>query len=226
MLGFSALSETALSELPGGAPSSVTGTSAITLDSTAAAAAVHSVAGVGAATLDSTAAATGSYTLITATGTGAVTLDSTADAAAAHGVSGAGAATLDSTPLADSAHGVGVAGAATTSFSVAADAAHGVAAAGTTTSTFSAAAVAVHLRYELRGEVRLAGILVNRRVRAYLRDDGSLVGEADTVAGKFKIHSGFEEVEHYTVAIDLDPDATDWKPPIANRVLSVLAQDV
>lgn len=84
---------------------------------------------------------------------------------------------------------------------------------------------AIVLRYELRGEVRDTGVLVDRRVRAYRRDTGTLIGEADTVAGRFRIHTGFEPREHYVVPIHLAVEATDYAPPCANRVLSVLAQD-
>ena len=84
---------------------------------------------------------------------------------------------------------------------------------------------AVHLRYELRGEVRVGGVLVNRRVRAYLRDTGALVSQGDTTAGRFALPAGFDEAEHYVVPIDLAPGATDWLPPAANRIVSVLAMD-
>lgn len=81
-------------------------------------------------------------------------------------------------------------------------------------------------RYELRGEVRDQGVLVNRRVRAYRRSDGSLVTEADTAAGRFSLPVGFASAEYYVVPINLDPAATDYAPPCANRVTSVLAMDV
>lgn len=71
----------------------------------------------------------------------------------------------------------------------------------------------------------MGGVLVNRRVRAYLRETGALLGQADTVAGHFKVHAGFAEAECYATPIDLDADATDWLPPTANRILSVLADD-
>lgn len=86
-------------------------------------------------------------------------------------------------------------------------------------------APAQHPRHELRGEVRLGGVLVNRRVRAYARDTGALLGEADTVAGKFRVHAGFAAIECYATPIDLSPGATDWLPPTANRILAVLASD-
>lgn len=87
------------------------------------------------------------------------------------------------------------------------------------------AGAGVHTRYELRGEVRLGGVLVNRRVRAYLRSSGELLGQADTVAGRFRVHAGFVEAECYVTPIDLDSGAVDWLPPTANRLLPVLADD-
>ncbi|WP_157353861.1 hypothetical protein [Aromatoleum toluclasticum] len=82
------------------------------------------------------------------------------------------------------------------------------------------------VRYELRGEVRDQGVLVNRRVRAYRRSDGAFIAEADTVAGLFALPVGFASAEYYLVPINLDPAATDYTPPCANRVTSVLAMDV
>ena len=85
--------------------------------------------------------------------------------------------------------------------------------------------MAVHLRYEVRGEVRLGGVLVNRRVRCYKRSTGDLMGQADTVAGRYRVHAGFDADEVYTLAIDMDAGATDWVPPTANRLVPVLAED-
>lgn len=82
------------------------------------------------------------------------------------------------------------------------------------------------VRYELRGEVRIQGVLVDRRVRAYRRGDGALVAEQDTTAGAFRIHAGFAASEHYLVPVDMSAEATDFAPPCANRVLSVLADDL
>lgn len=129
---------------------------------------------------------------------------------------------------ADAATGHGIAGAsdAALSFTAQSIAAHGIAAAGAGALSFTATAVAVHERYELRGEVRQGDVLVNRRVRAHLRSTGALVGEGDTVAGRFSMHAGFAQAEHYIVPVHMDAAATDWSPPTANRVLSVLAQDV
>lgn len=87
------------------------------------------------------------------------------------------------------------------------------------------ACVATVLRYELRGQVRDQGVLVDRRVRAYRRDTGALMAEADTTAGAFRLPVGFEAREFYLVPVDLDSEATDYAPPCANRVESVLALD-
>jgi hypothetical protein len=124
------------------------------------------------------------------------------------------------------AHGVACVGAASVAVSAGLAAAHGVAGAGVGQVTLAANIAAIHERYELRGEVRVGGVLVNRRVRAHRRDTGALTGEGDTVAGRFRIHTGFVPAEHYIVPVHLDDAATDWLPSVANRVLSVLAQDV
>lgn len=82
------------------------------------------------------------------------------------------------------------------------------------------------VRYELRGIVRNQGVLVERRVRAYERMTGAFAGEADTVAGAFSIHVGFDPGEYVVLPIDLSESATDYAPPAANRVLSLLARDI
>lgn len=163
-------------------------------------------------------------------GVGAVTLAITADAVGTHSTgagptTGTGDVTLSIAAAASGAHGVSGTCDVTLSIAAAASGAHGVSGTGSATLTVTPAAAGVHTRYELRGEVRQGGILVNRRVRAYLRSTGALVGEGDTVAGLFHLHTGFAEAEHYVVPIHLDATATDWLPPVANRVLSVLAQD-
>lgn len=81
------------------------------------------------------------------------------------------------------------------------------------------------VRFELRGEVRDQGVLVNRRVRAYRRGTGALVAESDTIVGAFRVPVGFAADEYYLVPINLDAAATDFAPPCANRVTSVLAMD-
>lgn len=236
MLGFSAISELALGEQPrarAGANfkfSSTAYTYGAANFSFAPGGAVTpaTVTGVGAVTLSITVAAAGTHAAPAQqiTGTGAVTLPVTVAAVAGHGVAGSGAATIAPTVAAQAGHGVAGAGAATIAPTVAAAAAHGVRGDGAATLGLTAAAVAVHQRFELRGEVRQGGILVNRRVRAYRRDTGAFVAEADTVAGRFAIRAGFAPIEHYIVPIHLDDAATDWTPPVANRVLGVLAQDV
>ena len=87
--------------------------------------------------------------------------------------------------------------------------------------TLTGAAAAQHPRYEVRGQVRLAGVAVERRVRAYGRDVGELLGQGDTVGGFFNVHTGFAAIECTVLPIDLSADATDYEPPAANRVWSV-----
>lgn len=163
------------------------------------------VEGDGAVTVDIVAAGSGEFINTTSEGDGAATVDIEASGSGATGVSGTGAASLD---VSSSGAGlVGVSGSASADIGL------------------SASGSGVVERYELSGEVRLDGILVNRLVRAYRRDTGAFVGEAETVVGKFKIHTGFDQAEHFIVPIDTAIDATDWAPPCANRVVSVLAQD-
>lgn len=104
-------------------------------------------------------------------------------------------------------------------------AAHGVAVSIGASVPITAAISCTVERYELRGETNLGGMLVERRVRAYLRSTGELVAEADTSVGKFRVPVGFTSQEFYITPIDLGADATDWLPPTANRVVSVLASD-
>lgn len=139
-------------------------------------------------------------------GAGAAVLDFVAEGHFKHGVKGAGAVTFDMVPEAHAKHGVKGSGAATLDF--------------------TPAAVGLVVRYEVRGEVRLQGALVNRRVRTYNRATGALIGDHNTVGGKFKVHAGFAAEEHYIIPIDLASDATDFLPPCANRVTSVLASDI
>ena len=87
--------------------------------------------------------------------------------------------------------------------------------------TLTGTATAQHPRYEVRGQVRLAGVAVERRVRAYGRDVGELLGQGDTVGGFFNVHTGFVAIECTVLPIDLSADATDYEPPAANRVWSV-----
>ena len=145
------------------------------------------------------------FTNVETIGNGAFAVDFTVEGLAAHGVAGSGAFAVDFTPAGAAAHGVAGSGAFDVGFSVAGS--------------------GIVERYELVGEIRKDGILVNRLVRAYRRDDGSLVGEMTTTGGKFRLHTGFVALEHYIVPIEQGNDATDWSPPVANRVMSVLAQD-
>lgn len=81
--------------------------------------------------------------------------------------------------------------------------------------------------YIVAGSVRVNGVVLTspRRVRVHRRSDGVLLGESDTVDGLFSVPVGVSADEVYIVPIDLDPDATDWAPPCANRVVPVLATD-
>lgn len=151
-----------------------------------------------------------------------------ADGAVAHGVSVVGAAVIGPVIAAgDAAHGVAAVGAATLGpVTALGGMAHGISVAGVATlGPVVAAGDVLHPRYVLKGEVRDAGVLVNRTVRAYRRSDGALIGEQLTDLGRFDIHAGFTASEHYLLPIDLDSGATDFTPPAANRVLSVLAED-
>lgn len=167
--------------------------------------AIVGIEGIGAVTLEITASGVGEYVLSVIDGDGAVSVDVSATGAGAHGVAGAGAGAI----------GISAAGTAV----------HGVAGSGVASIAIGVDGTGEILRYELTGEVRFQGVLVNRLVRAYRRDTGELVGEMPTVAGRFKLHTGFAAREHYIVPIDPDELAEDYTPPIANRVLSVLAQD-
>lgn len=143
----------------------------------------------------------------------------------AHGVAADSAATIPLTADMAAAHGVAVTAAAVIAVTALQDLAHGVAVEGIASVALTAAASIEVARYELRGEVRLGGVLVNRRVRAYQRASGAMLGEVDTVVGKFALHTGFAPMECYITPIDLADTATDWSPPTANRIMSVLALD-
>lgn len=141
-------------------------------------------------------------------------------------IDGVVSATVTVVAALDASHGVS--GTATASIPVSAGqtSTHGVALDGVASITLRAAASIEIDRYELRGEVRFNGVLVNRRVRAYLRSSGALLSQADTVAGKFALHAGFAAAECYITPIDMADGATDWLPPTANRIISVQALDV
>ena len=123
------------------------------------------------------------------------------------------------------AHGAVVGVSAGVPVAASASADHGVAGIVVGHVAVSASLAALHLRYEVRGEVRLGGVLVNRRVRCSKRTTGELMGQADTVAGVYRVHAGFDEAEVYVTAIDMADAATDWVPPTANRLVPVLASD-
>ena len=152
-------------------------------------------------------------------------LDFTGAAAVAHGVAVQAAGALDFTGAAAVAHGVAAQAAGALDFTGAGASAHGIVATCAGTLGFTGACAALHLRYEVRGEVRLGGVLVNRRVRCSKRATGELMGQADTVAGRYRVHAGFDDAEVYVTAIDLADGATDWIPPTANRLVPVLADD-
>ena len=179
-----------------------TGTGAGTLTFTGVATAAHGIAGTGAGALAFTGAGTAEHT---SAGVGAGMLPFTGSATASHGIAGAAAGAL--------------------AFTGSGAAAHGVSATGAGAIGFTGTCAALHLRYEVRGEVRLGGVLVNRRVRCYKRSTGDLTGQADTVAGLYRVHAGFDDAEVTTMAIDLAEGATDWIPPTANRLVPVLADD-
>lgn len=165
----------------------------------------HGVAGAGFGSLGFSGAGEGEHTNPSVEGDGAGALAFAGAGLGAHGAAGAGAGAL--------------------LFTGAASGAHGVAAAGAGSVQFSGMAAAQHLRYEVRGEVRLGGVLVNRRVRCSKRATGELTGQADTVGGRYRVHAGFDDAEVYVTAIDLAGSATDWVPPTANRLVPVLADD-
>jgi len=187
-------------------PAGVTGTGAGVLAFTGAGVARHGVAGVGAGVLGFAGAGVAEHGTVAVVGSGSGELEFAGAGDARHGVAGAGAGVL------------GFAGAGA--------GAHGVAGTGSGALGFAGAGVAVHVRYEVRGEVRIGSVLVNRRVRCYKRDLGELVGQADTVAGRYRVHAGFDDAEVYVTPIDLSAGASDWLPPTANRLVPVLADDV
>lgn len=159
----------------------------------------------GAVTVDIVAAGVAEYVNIQIDASGAVVVDIAVEGSAGHGIAGSGVATIGVDASSDATHGI--AGSESVSIPI------------------TVSGTGVVERYELVGEVRLQGVLVDRRVRAYRRDTGALVGDASTVSGRFRLHTGFVAREHYLVPIDQANDATDWLPPCANRVMSVLAQD-
>lgn len=187
------------------APSGISGVGAGTLGLTGAGAGAHGVSGVGAGVLGFSGSGVGEHGFAVVVGAGAGDLGFAGAGAGRHGAAGAGAGVLGFA-------GVGAG-------------AHGVAGTGAGAMGFAGAGLGVHKRYEVRGEVRLSGVLVNRRVRCSKRSTGELMGQADTVDGRYRVHAGFDASEVYTVAIDLSGGATDWVPAAANRLVPVLADD-
>lgn len=168
---------------------------------------VTEVIGVGAVTVTITASGVGEYQEIVVIGEGEITTDVAAHGVGVIGIAGSGVVTVTSAIVS----GVGV---------------RGVAGQGAVAfSQFSAIGSGIVERYELKGEVRQSGVLINRRVRAYRLDTGALVNEGDTVAGRFRLHTGFASAEYYVIPLDLADNAADWTPPCANRLVSVLAMD-
>ena len=163
--------------------------------------------GTGAATVDFTASGSGEYHNYNVIGQGAATVDVLALGFGVIGVAGSGTVAVSS-PTATGAGVRGVAGQGAVAFT-----------------GFGAVGAGIVERYELKGEVRQSGVLINRRVRAYRRDSGVLANEGNTVGGRFRLHTGFAAAEYYVVPINLADDAADWAPPCANRLLSVLAMD-
>lgn len=226
MLGFAPLSTLPLSGNPAGTYTPIDTTIAASVAVVAAGGAAHGVSASGLASVAITAALGMDFTAPGSDATIAASVAVVAAGDAAHGVSASGAASVGVGASLEAAHGVSASISASASVVSAASAAHGVSSEAVAAVTLAAHIEAVAERYELIGEVRLAGILVNRRVRVYRRDTGALVGEADTVGGHFRVHAGFSAEAEFTVLpIDLAADATDWAPPAANRVIPVLAMD-
>lgn len=77
--------------------------------------------------------------------------------------------------------------------------------------------------YEVAGTVKVSGVLLTspRRVRVHRVSDGALLGQADTVDGLFAINIGPTQEECYVLPIDLGASPSDWAPPCA-RVMSSL----
>lgn len=182
----------------------VTGTGAGVVPVTGAGSGVLAFTGVGSGAVPVTGAGVGQFDQVI-TGDGAGQVPIVGGGAGYAGASGAGVGVV---PVAGASVGD-----------------YGASGAGAGAIPVVGAGLAVHERYELVGVVKIGEALVNRRVRAYLRSSGALVAQADTVAGAFRIPVGVVEDEYYLTPIDLAPGATDWLPPTANRVTSVLAVD-
>jgi len=135
------------------------------------------------------------------------------------------AAGLDLAGGMDVAHGIVGSAWAVLELGVDVQARHGVVGAASAALGITGAAVATFPRFQLRGVVQDGGSPVERRVRAYKRSTGALVAQGDTTGGAFVLDVGYALDEFVILPIDLANDATDWTPPCANRVLSVLLVD-
>lgn len=158
-----------------------------------------------AAALTITGGFTAEYALPTFVGAIDATLSLSGEVTTSHGITGSFAALLD--------------------VDVDVQARHGVVGALASTLTLTGGMSGLHPRYTVHGQVKDGDTLVDRRVRVYKRSTGALVAEADTVGGVFDINVGWALDEFYIIPIDLDNGATDWAPPVANRVLSALVSD-
>lgn len=207
------------------APTGATAVGNAPLSLGASGVASHGVAALGAVALAFGASGVVEHLAPDVVGVGSAQLPLAGSGVASHGVSSAGAALLALGADSVAAHGVSAAGVGALQLGAAGIGAHGVAGSADAELGLSGAGVGTVVRFELRGEVRDQGVLVNRRVRAYSRSTGALVAEADTVAGVFALPVGFVADEFYLVPVNLDPAATDYAPPCANRVSSVLAMD-
>lgn len=224
MLGFSALGETPLGGLPD--ETGVTGTGSATVGVVGAGQGSHGVSGAGQGKIEVIGSGEAVFTNSLVHGVGAGSILLSGEGNASHGVSGLATGSIAFSAAGAAAHGVAGAGGGAINVTAVGVAAHGVAGVAAGGIPLIGAGAAIHERYELRGEVREGGVLVNRRVRAYLRSTGALVGEADTVVGKFNVNAGFSQAEHYVIPIDLGEFASDWLPPAANRIVPVLAYDL
>lgn len=209
----------------GAVPAGVVGTGFGDLIFEGGAAAAHGIAGAGVGALSFAGSGAGEHASPGVEGAGVGALAFTGAAAAAHGIAGSATGALSFAAVAAAAHGIAGTGAGVLALTGDGAAAHGIAAAGAGALGFIGTCAALHLRYEVRGEVSMGGLLVDRRVRCYKRSTGELMGQADTAAGLYRVHAGFDDAEVYTLAIHLDEAATDWIPPTANRLVPVLAED-
>lgn len=209
-------------ETPGG----VTGLGEATLPLQASGEAGHGVSGTGQGHIPVAGSGDATFTNVAASGVGSGAIPLTGEAQAWHGVAGVATGQVGLSATGGAGHGVSGAGTGAINCTATGAVAHGVAGSGSAAINCTASGHAIHERYEVQGEVREGGVLVNRRVRAYLRSTGVLVGQADTVVGKFNIHTGFTLAEHYITPIDLSEFAADWLPPTANRIVPVLAYDL